>query len=291
MHHVSKSLWMIVVISSYAGNVEAQTPPKPLPAPQIVNTMQSQPLLLELVIQKEIGLSEKQIARLHQIEMSAMEANQAALNDPGEDGFDFNAMMGTVEQSARQKQVALAKVLTPAQRTRLQQIELQREGWLALGRTDVARKVKLTPSQTQKVQAIVGKMRQAQTKAMMGGSGQTGPGMDSPAVKNLNPGNGFLDDTGAFNAEIGPVNPLNPQAAIQDQKSMAMLDKIRDASMNEVNTILTADQRSAFDQLLGPAFDFGSLSRPVEYPNPTPGSPPVAPKSRKSSPKKPAKGS
>ena len=276
------------IIATMVGAALAQTSPsRPLPEPKLGNQLQPRPLIMERAIQKEIGLSDKQVGRISQIENSALEQNQAAINDPGEDGFDFTTMMGDVEQTARQKQVALAKVLNPAQRARLQQIDLQREGWPALARSDVSRKIKLAPAQAQKIQALVGKMRQAQLDSMMAHPSQAGLTPGSPAMNNLNPGNGFMDPTGEFTPGADMLADTAQVTSSRSRKSIEAAGKIRTVTAKDVEAILTPDQKVAFEQLLGAPFDFGVLNRPAEEAKPD-ASPQPSP-SRKSAPKRTTK--
>ncbi len=48
----------------------------------------------------------------------------------------------------KEQEQAISEILEPKQKTRLGEIELQREGIFAVARTDVAKKLKLTSAQT-----------------------------------------------------------------------------------------------------------------------------------------------
>lgn len=289
MSSLLRQLVGLALLGLVVSGAEAQTEPeaKPLPNPQLANGLASRPLLMEPVVQQELKLTDKQRQRIDQIESGAAMAIQPDPEMAGEDGFDFTAMMGNVEQTAREKQIALGKALNTTQRLRLLQLEWQREGWLALGRADVARRIKLTPPQTRKIQTIVGQMKQAQFKALMAPATQPALKPDSKVMRNLNPANGFQDTTGAFNAENGPMafNPEFNQA--QSKKSLAAFEKISGESAQEVDTTLSAEQKAAFLQLLGPTFNFGLLNgTDVGLPQPTAE---PAPKVQKPTPKKATK--
>ncbi len=288
MVSLQRYLLVVTISGCMIHTATAQTEPevKPLPTPQLANGLASRPLLVEPVIQKELNLTDKQKMHIGQIEAGATEASQPNFEAIGEGGFDFETMMGNVEQTTREKQLALNKVLSPAQKLRLMQLEWQREGWLALGRNDVAKRIKLAPTQTRKIQTIVGQMKQAQYKALMMPSRPV-LAPDSKVMKNLNPANGFQDTTGAFNAENGPMAFNAASNQVQSKRSIAMFDKISVDSAQEVDSILTAEQKTAFLKLLGPTYNFGLLNGTDV--NPASTDPDPASQVQKQAPKKAAK--
>ena len=270
--------------------VRAQTEPTPLPAPQMGNVILSRPFLMEPAVQGELGLTEKQVARLQYLANSAMRVNQNVLNGPeGEGGeFDFNTMMGSLDKSARQQHAAIGKLLTPAQKTRINEIELQREGWPALGRPDVAKKVKLSKAQYNKIQQVIGDMRMAQTngqfQAPPGGQGQ-GFNPRSPVMRNLSPSNGFLDMSGTFAPETGPLAFPNQDNKETNEKSADASGKVQTESAEKVAAILTPEQKITFEGMIGSPFDFKKLNQPA----PPPSNEPAPAGTSKPASKKPAK--
>ena len=273
-----------------ASTAWSQTAPEPLPAPQMGNVILSRPFLMEPVVQAELGLSEKQIAHLQSLANSAMRANQNALNGPAGEGgeFDFNTMMGSLEKSARQQHAAIGKVLTPDQKSRINEIELQREGWPALGRPDVAKRVKLSKSQYTKIQQIIGDMRMAQTNALFQSpQGGNGPAMNrqSPVMKNLSPSNGFLDMSGTFSPDSGPLGFPNQDSQVTNEKSAEASGKVQTESAEKVAAIMTLEQKSTFAGMIGSPFDFKKLNQPT----PPPSNEPASAETRKPASKKPAK--
>ena len=241
-----------------ANLASGQTEPKPLPEPRSAAEIPSRPMLMEPVIQREIGLTSKQRQRIFEIESEVQQTHQGATNlDDGED-FDFNQMMGGLQELAQNRQVAISRLLSPAQKTRLFQIELQREGWPALGRPDVVARIKLNKPQVEQIQSIIGKMRQSQMQANF-----TMPETGTKVIKprpNLNPSNGFLDTTGTLlPADGGPLNFTSEEFRVQSTKTSESVVRIERESGQEVAKILTADQRTSFDRLLGPDFDFRLL--------------------------------
>ena len=168
MSFIRRQALVIGLLIGIASPAPGQTTPerKPLPPPEVRRDLPSRTLLQEPAVQREIGLSEKQKNNLSLVEADALEARQTNMVGAGDEEFDFNQMMGGVEGLAKQERAATAKILSPAQRNRLLQIEWQREGWLALARSDVASRIKLSAPQTQKIRSIIATMRQKQLQAV-----------------------------------------------------------------------------------------------------------------------------
>ena len=268
LHQISPA----VCLTLFVGSAWAQTEPKFLPAPQLVGGIPSRPFLMEPAVQQDLGLTDKQVGRLRQIEAAFLQANQRA--STGQDprtggGFDFGNMMNNVEQTARQKQAAIGQTLTSAQKSRFHQLELQREGWLALGRPDVARQIQLSPPRFKKIQEIIGAMRQSQTNALLnpgepGTASQFTP--QALSLKNLNPGNGFQDRTGTFTPTNGPLNFATQDTKQLNQKTAESSQKVQSESLRQVEALLTPAQKTAFEEILGSPFDFQMMKRPGATP-------------------------
>ncbi len=273
----------LVMVSSF---VMAQTVSKPLPAPQGGSEIASRPLLMEPKVQKEIGLTGKQRSALAKTEAEALESSQGVMAEAGDEGFDFNSMMGGVEEADRRRRAAVAKILTPAQKSRILQLEWQREGWLALGRPDVAARLKLSQPQVQKILSMIRAMRQAQTQAHFTTTeGMAQPGSPPKPKPNLNPSNGFIDAGLGPMPGGGPLNFSSDRFQAQAGKTIEAAEKIERKVASEVEQVLTIDQKTEFGQLLGLPFDFQTLTSP---PATETASDPLA-KNRKATPKKSGK--
>src|SRR5262245_38866898 len=99
----------------------------------------------------------------------------------------------------RDQEAGVAKILDKSQKNRLSEIELQREGLLAVAKPDVAAKLKLTASQSEKVKFIIDEMRQAQREAMPAPPGGfRGPGEGPPPGDGPFPGGGPPPGEGGF---------------------------------------------------------------------------------------------
>ena len=263
----------LLLFVGLAGVAAAQGEPKPLPAPRMGSEIRSRPFLMEPAVQREIGLTARQREAMANIEAEVQEAHQGAVVPPVDGEFDFNSMMGGLEEVARDRTAAIAKVLTPAQKARLQQIEWQREGWPALGRPEVAARLKLTRPQVEQVATILQQMQRRQLGASLQGPE---PRPAAGAKADPTAGEGPVDAAGVPLPGGGPMNFGSVTFQARAEKSGEAIDRVRAESAKEVAQVLTADQRSAFDRLLGPPFDFKSL----DGPGPAPGRAPTAPQRR-----------
>ncbi len=111
-------------------------------------------LVLNPAVQKDIALTTKQSAQLKKLDASVRQKRRE-LFTPGQDGGDFRERMQAGMTLQRDFESAITKMLTKKQKDRLAEIDLQREGVMAVSRKEVASKVKLTSSQNKKVKAIV----------------------------------------------------------------------------------------------------------------------------------------
>ncbi len=238
----------------------AQSGSTSLPRPQASSGIPSRPLLMEPAIQQEINLSPRQKKNLAQVQADADDSRQQAMSGTEDEGFDFNAMMGGVEDLERQRRAAIAKVLTTAQKTRLLQLEWQREGWMSLGRPDVASKIHLNQPQIEKIQSILITMRQAHLEAILPVSGRVPRSEQTFKTNpNLTPNNGFIDPGGGSISPLGPLNFDSDAFRAQSRKTIEAAEKTRDVAGKAIEEVLTSDQRTAFERLLGPKFDFDTL--------------------------------
>jgi Spy/CpxP family protein refolding chaperone len=147
-------------------------------------------------IQKELGLTEKQKSQLKKLDttMSQKRRQMFTRTRSRQGNTDPEKMRTSMDSLRREQEEAISNILEPKQKTRLGEIELQREGIFAVARTDVAKKLKLTSTQTDKIKTIVDQMRQDERAAMpRPPEGSQGPGSGFPGGGP--PGeNGFQGD-------------------------------------------------------------------------------------------------
>src|SRR5208337_146795 len=148
-------------------------------------------LIMAAPIQKELGLTEKQKSQLKKLDTTmSQKRRQMFTRTRSRQGDTDPEKMRTSMDSLRSEQAeAISKILEPKQKTRLGEIELQREGIFAVARTDVAKKLKLTSTQTDQIKTIVDQMRQDERVAMpRPPEGSQGPGSGPPGENGLQGG-------------------------------------------------------------------------------------------------------
>jgi hypothetical protein len=158
--------------------VHAQGPPGgPFPPGGMGGPGGGPNLIMSAAVQEDLALTDKQKSQFKRIETAMMQKRQEAfMAANAEGGVDPQAMMSTMNNLRREQDAAFAKILDKKQKSRLAQIELQREGLLAVARQDVGTKLKMTAAQSKKVKAIIDEMRQSQAQSMPFPPGFGAPG-------------------------------------------------------------------------------------------------------------------
>jgi hypothetical protein len=138
-------------------------------------------------VQKDLKLTATQTQKLQQIEETMRAKRREMFEGAGEERPDPQTVMAAMTTLRRQQDAAIAKVLDKSQKTRLSEIELQRDGIVAVARKEIATKLKITAVQSKKIQAIIDDMRIAQRTLMPqfgggppGGGGFPGGGGPPP---------------------------------------------------------------------------------------------------------------
>ncbi len=109
-------------------------------------------LLMMPEVQKELNITEQQTQQLQQLLQQQREQMQALMPQLRDATPEQRQKM--MEQISQKWDEALGKVLQPAQKSRLRELELQWQGSMALSRPDVAKELKLTEQQQKKIQDI-----------------------------------------------------------------------------------------------------------------------------------------
>lgn len=118
-------------------------------------------------VQKELNLSESQKSQLKKLDASMAQKRRAAMPRRGQQGaFDPEKMRSAMDKLRHEQVEGIAKILEKKQKDRLAEIELQREGFFALAKPEIAKKLKLTPDQSAKVTSVIEEMRKAEREAM-----------------------------------------------------------------------------------------------------------------------------
>jgi LTXXQ motif family protein len=150
----------------------------------------------------------------------------------------------TDEQSAAlDRDEPAARVLKPAQRTRLDQVALQAEGPSAFTRPDVIRSLKLNDEQLEKIQDILGGLGDAR--------------------RQIREAKKQADEARKADGDPAPDPAVEKTRKEQEKGQMqAAADKLGKGVMSRIASILTRAQRDAFRKRLGEPFDFAKLQGP-----------------------------
>ena len=131
-------------------------------------------LVMAPAVQKELKLTDSQKSELKKLDMSAAQKRRQTFSKNRHADFDPEKMRTLMESQRREQEEAVAKILDKKQKDRLTEIDLQREGMLAVARTDIATKLELTSDQSEKIKGIMDEMREAERKTIPGPQGELG---------------------------------------------------------------------------------------------------------------------
>jgi Spy/CpxP family protein refolding chaperone len=193
-------------------------------------------LLVNESVQKELKLSDEQIAQIKKITDEVGEKYKDDLTKlrkggDGKEAFKKMAEIGKKMSEDTHKQLESAKILKPDQAKRFHQIEIQAKGSQAFNESDVATALKLTDDQKEKVKTI-----------------------QEDARKEM--GEGFKGGKGGFDKE---------KIAEAAKKFAA----VRKETMERCLAVLTADQKKTWQELTGAPFEvkFEPRARPDKNKN------------------------
>jgi len=234
-------------------------------------------------VQKELGLTEKQKSQLKKLDTTMSQKRRQMFTRSRQRNTDPEKMRTSMDSLRREQEEAISNILEPKQKTRLGEIELQREGIFAVARTDVAKKLKLTSTQTDQIKTIVDQMRQAERAAMprppegSQGPGSGFPGGGPPGENGLQggsppgggpPGEGGFQGggppgEGGFQGGGPPGGGRpdfgNDEFRAQFEKMRKQQEKIRATATKQISDVLTAEQKTSFSNMQGEPFDLSSL--------------------------------
>jgi Spy/CpxP family protein refolding chaperone len=243
-------------------------------------------------IQKELKLTEAQKTKLKKLNTAVANKRQQAFNQAREEGnFDPQAMRKVMEAVQKQQEQGIAGILNKTQKSRLEEIELQREGIFAISREPIAGKLKLTADQTTQVKQAMEEMQTAMREAMpappgggrgffgRGRRGANGQGDNGAQDQNDIRADGATDDGGQGNPgddDNGPggrrgrfggppgggpggpnFNPEQMRARFEEMRQK--MEKIRTDATTKLTQVLTPEQKSSFEKLKGKPFDLATL--------------------------------
>lgn len=197
---------------------------------------------------KEAEIESKKIAKRQSIESNARV--QAARETGDSEAFQIamNQITDYTNAFTLPHEIPLLKVLDRGQRLRLDQIQLQAEGPVALTRPEILRKLNFSPAQIELITAIVDEGREAVNDAAT-----------VPAE--------VLPSKGRLTAEQKAELLKSKSFATQIDRGRSAVRKARDTTMLRIAKVMTKGQRSNFQKMRGEPFDFaaqGTVSKPLK---------------------------
>jgi Spy/CpxP family protein refolding chaperone len=161
-----------------------------------------------------------------------------------------SAMREIVETTQAEADALFATILKKSQRERLDQIELRRQGQLAVLRPDIAEKLNIGPDQQEQLEMVISEAREEVLQFVQD--------RRQAILRNATP-DGRLDGK-AMRARA--ESPAGKAELAQMRQRGA---QIQDRTIREIGKVLTRRQKERFNALLGKPFDLVKLdgsSRP-----------------------------
>ena len=196
-------------------------------------------LILNTAVQTELKMTDDQVAKAKEWSKEQGAKNQAAMKEKLS-GLDFKTDEGRAEMAKINAEMTKstyadlekAAILKPEQVKRLRQIDRQNQGVRAFSSADVVETLKLTDSQKSTIKGINEEYQK-----------------DSQAIRTEF-GIGFGGNKGNKGAKPDPA---------KSDEGNKKLDKLRDATIAKISESLTADQKTAWKEMVGEPFDTSKL--------------------------------
>jgi hypothetical protein len=189
--------------------------------------------LLNREVQAELKLTDEQKVQASRLIPEAVRAFAVLRQTPYPPAGSPEALLAAGYRFREETGKAVARVLTPQQLARFDQILLRIEGPVAVARPEIARKLNLSRDQAAQVQGVVLDLIVAAHRLWSHGPG------------------------------VPVIDPDDPGAA-----SRAIAKQFRETAGARIALILNARQKAAFNALLGPPIDLSKIDRDLDAPAP-----------------------
>lgn len=185
-------------------------------------------ILLAPAVQEELKMTDQQKNKVFEVAREAGRKSREALQaSMFNSGGNPRAVLATAMQLRAENEHAVVQSLSPEQKDRAQQIQLRVEGPLAVAQPEIAKKIGVTPRQSEEIQGVMVQLFLAQRQMALQNGGGFGP------------------------------RPL----------SRAEAAPLRKAAVKQISSILNAKQKAAFDKLLGEPFDLSKIDPELASPS------------------------
>ena len=198
-------------------------------------------------VQKELNLTERQVKTIETTNGVFDRRRNEFVQEMTRAGgrVDHEALAAMIASVRTENEQAIAKVLEPRQRKRLEQIALQIEGPFALAKPEIAARVNLWPEQLEEIQGILGQMKDSQSQLWQDQLGR---------LRAADPGG------------VPKAAGKKEDKSQREQRETAQLDQmskdsdtVRAGVIRQIGRVLTRRQRAAFEKMLGEPFDLTRL--------------------------------
>jgi Spy/CpxP family protein refolding chaperone len=187
-------------------------------------------------VQKELGLTEEQVAKIKEVfkEVFAARQRMGELKDlsPEERDAKVKELRKEAMEKAKAAQKKLPEILKPAQWERLKQIFVQRENVFALRNAEITKALGLTEEQNGKIRKILDQTHEEAAKVF-------------DSLRNLSP------------------EEMREKRAEFQEKTR----KIREEAAKKIKEVLTPEQREELEKMKGKPFKDDRPQRPRRQPD------------------------
>lgn len=160
---------------------------------------------------------------------------------------DIETMRANMQELQAQTEATFAKILTKAQRSRLTQIDLQRQGPMAVLRPDIAEKLNVADDQMEEMQAIQNQSRDLMKQAFQ-------------SSRDAMPS--FLNPDGTRDNVARQKYRDSPEAKTQMEQMRKQTDQLQNQTIAAIGKVLTRKQKDNFKKMQGKPFDLTKLGGP-----------------------------
>ena len=181
-------------------------------------------LLMDPAVQKELKLTEDQKGKVYNLIREASQNSKTLIQQAMiRGGGDPRLLLEAGQRLRKENDTAIGNLLEKKQSARFEQIVLQSEGPLALGRKEIATKLRLNDNQNEQVQDVMGRFQRARFQLVM-----------------------LARRAAVTGGDGGNIEQSTKQ--------------LRQEAVQEIGKIATKAQKAAFNEMLGEPFDIKKIS-------------------------------
>ncbi|MFO0907620.1 MAG: Spy/CpxP family protein refolding chaperone [Isosphaeraceae bacterium] len=159
----------------------------------------------------------------------------------------FQAMRENMQKLQQSTDAIYSKILTKTQIARLREIDLQRQGPMAVMRPDMQERLNIGPDQVEQLQMVMQQSRDSMGQFF------------SSQRDNFQR---FRTPDGGFDREAAKAYRESPEGKAQQEQMQKKGEEMRDTTVRAISKVLTKGQKEKFNKMLGKPFDLSKLGGP-----------------------------